>query len=595
MNKMKALLTVCLILISSACFAATYTSTQTGNWNTDATWGGGGHPSANDDIVNIAASHIVTYDAGDSAVTWGNVTVTGTLTFPVNANSTMSFSTTGVLAVAATGVLNAGTSTSAPIGAAYHCRIYWPQGATGRNVFTAANGATVNGYGDPAFYGSTPTADLHDDWSSTQTLYVTGDYTAKWAAGQKFWIHKNAYASWSTDAHIFTIASIGAYDSGNNRTPITITEAAPGVLYDAVNATSGWTSKLVMISRNVEIEDPGSKADVYGYNPYTENIRISFSQSDPNALLNFNNCLFEGWAYMLLGYNVVFNGSVFLNNSVCQTTGSVNSIVRNSVSCSNSTVNGSVYGASISDSYFVSNGAVAALAHACKIATSNFIGNNLADGFGIKSEINNCKFLYNVIALNASWSQLVKNSDFWLNNSTVQIQSATLLNQFALENCEMEGVKRALRVYEKVGNFLPLVSGDSHWQTPDSGNSWILEATPASYIGTGDFNKMIMSPHKEMAVYCPAGSNTLTFKIYPHGWTTDLTNADVYIKIRYLTDTGNETAEAQTTTATFDDDAWRSMSVTFTTGQAGVAYFNVYMTKYEASAYFLLDPVWTLS
>lgn len=572
---------------------ATYTSTGTGDWNTAATWGGAGYPSVNDDIVNIAAGHVVTYNAGDSAVTWGNVTVTGTLTFPINANSTMSFNATGILAVAATGVLNAGTS-SAPIGAAYHCRIYWPQGATARNVLTTANGATVNCYGAPAFYGSAPTAELHDDWSSTQTLYITGDYTAKWVAGQKFWIHKNgSYSDYATDSAIFAIASVGAYDSGNNRTPITISEAAPGVLYDAVNATSGWTSKLLMLSRNVEMSDPGS--DWVINSSYTERIQASIVQAAPNARINFNYCLMRGWNYAppYSGKCIKITSCVYVNNSRVHGTGS---IFNDCCFIGLGTYGFYIGSVNIFENcYFVGNISAVTNGNIPTFIASNFIGNDIASSVNFDATFFGCRFICNKDPITTDYRTLVIDSDFWLNQTPSVYASTTYYDWVTLENCEIAGVKRALRVYEKVGNFLPLVSGDSHWQTPGSGSSWVLEATPTAYIGTGDFNKMVMSPKKEMVVYCPAGSNTLTFKIYPYGWTTALTNTDVYIKIRYLTDTGNETAETQTTTATFNNDAWRSMSVTFTTGQAGPAYFNVYVTKYESGAYFLIDPVRTLS
>ena len=122
---------------------ATYTSTQNGNWNTDATWGGGGHPTSNDDIAVIG--HEVTYDAGDSAVTWGNVTInsSGILIFPTGANSTIVFNATGVLTVNSGGELRAGTSVT-PIGSAYHCYFRWPQGASVRNVLVLNDGGTIN-------------------------------------------------------------------------------------------------------------------------------------------------------------------------------------------------------------------------------------------------------------------------------------------------------------------------------------------------------------------------------------------------------------------------------------------------------------------
>ena len=45
---------------------ADYTSTQAGDWNNAATWGGGGSPSSNGDTATIA--HEVDYNLGDSAI-----------------------------------------------------------------------------------------------------------------------------------------------------------------------------------------------------------------------------------------------------------------------------------------------------------------------------------------------------------------------------------------------------------------------------------------------------------------------------------------------------------------------------------------------
>lgn len=597
-----------VVLFACQCFGATYTATQDGAWNTDATWGGGGHPSANDDVANINA-YAVSYDAGDSAVTWGNVTVTtGSLTFPTNANSTMSFNATGVLAIGAAGTLNIGTSTSSPIGASYHCRIYWPQGASARNVFTVANGGIVNGYGDPAFYGSAPTADLDSDWTTGQTLYVAGDYTAKWAAGQKFWIHKNGtYSNYTTDSEIFTIGSIGSYDAGNDKTPIVISEAGPSGTYTAVNGTSGWQSKLLMLSRNVEFADPGTTLTVYYYNTYTERIRGAFTQTGTNGKVNFNNVFLYGWdrvSSVSMAVNIIYDGCAFVGNSnvVLYAFGG---LIKNSFLISNSQCMYDARNIISQSNYFGANVTTIAQISGSTSTASNFIGNSTVSTLQLGVvNFHDCKFICNnAVFANTYGACISKNSDFWL-NSEIDVQTGAYYSNDVLENCEIAGVKRALRVYEKVGNFLPLQTGETHWQSPDSGNSWILEATPTSSVGTGDFNKMVLSPHKEMAVYCPSGANTLTFKICPgfpgspptHDWDPDLSEADIYIKVRYLTDTGNETAETQTTTATFTDGSWQNLSVTFTTGQAGVAYFNLYITRYDDSGdLILIDPVWTLS
>jgi len=54
---------------------ATYTSSGGGDWNTNSTWGGGGHPIAGD-IANIAG-HAITVNATDAAATTVTFTVSG--------------------------------------------------------------------------------------------------------------------------------------------------------------------------------------------------------------------------------------------------------------------------------------------------------------------------------------------------------------------------------------------------------------------------------------------------------------------------------------------------------------------------------------
>jgi hypothetical protein len=73
-----------ILLLTGNVFAATYNSAQAGDWDADTTWTEAGHPNADDDVVTIA--HVVAYNLGASAITWGNITLNsgGTLTFPTN-------------------------------------------------------------------------------------------------------------------------------------------------------------------------------------------------------------------------------------------------------------------------------------------------------------------------------------------------------------------------------------------------------------------------------------------------------------------------------------------------------------------------------
>ena len=656
MLKVTAIGIVCALSLVSLVNAATYTSTQAGNWNTDATWGGGGHPNLADDIAVIG--HAVTYDVGESSIDWGNVTINngGSLIFPTGASSKMEFNATAILTVNSGGTLQAGTS-GTPIGAAYTCKLHWPQGSSARYVFVINDGAIVNIYGDPTYYGSTRNASLDSDWTTGQTFYVTGDLTSKWASGQKFYIHENInYDNYQNDGHIYTIASVGSYDSGNDRTPITISESAPAITFTAVHATTAWQNKLIMLSRNIELADPGTTLTVYYYNTYTERIRLDNNQATGNNLIRLKDVFMYGWDYGIDGgynfncQNVVLGFNNYGSNSGTANMFSLCDFISNSIGSNYGTAytfsscdfisnnygssSGTAYTFSscdfISNNYgsysgtanifsscdFISNnrGSNSGIAYtfsSCDFISNNygsnygtaytfsscdFVSNDYGSYYGTAYTFSSCDFISNNYGSYSGTAHIFSSCDFVSNTSNIGGMSASNdIRSNIFENTDFSGILRALRVYTNSGNFLPLVSGETHWQTPDSGNNWILEATPNSYISTGYPNYLVMSPHKQMAVYCPSGAVTLTFKIYPSGWTIDLDESDIYLKAAYLSDAGNETADVQTTTATFSDDGWRNLTVSFTNSRAGVVYFNLYLTRYESGAYVLIDPVWTLS
>ena len=294
---------------------ATYNSAQAGNWNTDATWTEAGHPDTNDDVIVI--THMVDYNVGltGSGIDWGNVTINsgGTLDFPINGDSTLKFNVTGVLTVGNGGKLSCG-SLSTPIDKAYKLNIYWPNGAAVRDVLELTDGGEIALYGDPDFYGSEKYANLDSNWTSGQTFYITGNYSSKWQAGQKFLIHKNGvYTSYLEKTHIFTIATVGSYDTGNDRTPITITEAAPDETFAAIR--NKHQSKLIMLSRNIELADYESNWDINGYVSYSEKIKFDNNQAIGTDLIRINNAIMRGWYYGCDGgYNYNGKDMVVINN-----------------------------------------------------------------------------------------------------------------------------------------------------------------------------------------------------------------------------------------------------------------------------------------
>ena len=529
---------------------ATYTTTQDGNWNTDATWGGGGHPTLNDDIVVIG--HDVTFDAGVSAVTWGNVTINsgGMLCFPTTQSSKIVFNATAILTVNSGGEIRTGTtSTVGAVGAAYTLRFEFPQGAAARYVLVLNDGAIVNIQGADV----TQYAYLDADWTSGQSFYVEGDYSSLWSAGQTFYIHVNAaYVTngYQTQGKTYTIASVGAYDSGNDRTQITISESPPGITFTALY--EGHRSKLILVTRNVVLCDPGASLAVYGYNSYTERIQGDLNQTSVNKLVDFNNCLFYGWEKGVDGgLNLAITGCCFVSNN-------------NGV---NAGTNHTVTGDFVSNN----NGVNAGTNHT---VTGDFVSNNNGVYQGTNHTVT---------------------GGFVSNATNVSVSGNSIFQSVVLEDSTISGVDRfPIRIYTNAGNILPLDYRDTDWQTPESGNSWIMQEIPNSYCTYDTFvNQIPYSPIDPMAIVAQAQQTTLAFRIWPVGWTTSLDQDDVVLEVKYLgTASGITRTTVYNTAQTYANGAWRSCSVTFTPSQAGIVYFQLYFRSYESGCYVLIDPIW---
>jgi hypothetical protein len=149
----------------------------------------------------------------------------------------------------------------------------------------------------------------------------------------------------------------------------------------------------------------------------------------------------------------------------------------------------------------------------------------------------------------------------------------------------------------KMGAFIPIRSGATNWQAPLSNNEWIFEATPTSFCGTAYAkNYMQYSPYDPMVDFANATECSVTFNIYPYGWTTDLTNSDIILEVSYLdSSSGPSRSTAVNTTATYADGGWRQLTTTFTPSQSGAILFDIKIQKYESGAYVLIDPIWTVS
>ncbi len=616
---------------------ATYTAVQDGNWNDPDTWGGGGYPNANADVVNTGAYKIA-YNIGVSEITWGNITVAanGMLYFPVNENWKLLFTTTGVLSVASGAEIRTGTDVvPAVMGENYHGKMHWPQGSSARTVFSLTSNAAVNLWGSPAFYGGEKYAYLDSDWSAGQTLYVKGDYSAKWKAGQRFWIHNNSekFTSLTAQNKIYQIDSVSAYDDVNDRTGITIVEAAPGTLFTALNAITGWQSKLINISRNLELADPAMGYTVNAHDSYTDRIRLVVAQITSIDKLSFKDCMFVGWQYAFSGgFNVRGENLSFINNYYAISGGTSFTISGDFISNDSALSSGTTH--KITGDMVANAHALGGTGH---FVTGDFVGNTAVSNnqtrvtFRGRIALNNsgigtltdadiqADFIGNVQAISGSETRIISILGNFINNTTVCYGGRTRIyggnvqlntnpsdsmvyanpERFVLfENCLFDSnIRKDFMLYHNTGNILTLLDGETGYQAAPSGNQYVLQVTPNQYcLRTVGPPLLSLGVIGKIVAIVPAAAVTLTYSIYPVGWTVPLTHNDIRLEVQYL-DTVDKAslAIAVNTSQTYGNDGWRSVSVTFTPARAGLCYFDLIIGKYESGKSLLVDPVWSIA
>ncbi len=622
---------------------ATVTSLVSGHWVADAAsvWDTGVVPAAGDDII-IAAGDVVDYDCGVSTTQYNTVTINGELRFPTDADSKLEFNGTGTgITIGAAGIIRTGVNDGDYVDSDHKLQIFWQNGASGRYGWQLTDGGKIELNGDPAFYGSTRYSNFHDDWSAGDTFYVVGDVTGKWAAGQYLAIERfNATRVGSphqTQIQTIQIESIGTYDAANDRTPITAVETSPPG--SQTYYTGGY---VINLTRNVEFGIEATTHTIYAYNANTENVRIGWAQGTTNTKISFKDVHFRG-----------FNNIAHYSTTAC-----FNALYTNCVVVNTNTALNYAYRNRLTDCTFFSNSNAASSGGENYHLRTFFTGSNFTFSSTTGNRFYDCKWLANYQASGQSfgtfynpqirqcytgflnYGHTVYGADIFcldqlffcagtttvnggpsiiygkveqlgtVNNGqekvlfhgtivgspTMSPTGATMCypNFLVLDNTILNNVERAYRVYSIVGNCLPLITGDTHWQTPDSGNDWISEFVPTSRCAP--YAPFVYSPLRQLAAYVTAGSKTITMKIYPGGFSASLTEDDIYLEAYYLDDADGMTrTRVITGDGTFAINGWRSLTVTFNPARDGIVHFNLYCTKYEASCYVLIDPVWSIA
>ncbi len=157
---MKAGWLVLIVLLSQIAFGASYTSTQSGDFNTNSTWGGSGHPQLGD-TWTISNGNVVTCSgacaSGKASPTTcsvdGMVNAGGTLTVAAGATLTHSgeldVQHSGTVNVNATAAAGSGTLAIAP-GSGASCKLSFINVSTGAPNLNLTGAAGSPGHNYPA-------------------------------------------------------------------------------------------------------------------------------------------------------------------------------------------------------------------------------------------------------------------------------------------------------------------------------------------------------------------------------------------------------------------------------------------------------------
>lgn len=616
----------------------TFTSTQSGNWADGASWGlnspgvaGVDYPGLTGDVVNVSDGHTITYNAGVNANVFGNITLSGTLTFLTYTNSDLIIGAAATLTVNATGSLLMGTETT-PIQSPYKARLLFVNPASLRVCFTCLDGATVKFYGDAGYYGNVFKTTLKTDWTSGQSLIVDGDVSA-WPVGATFVLGKNVvYGSYLTDGQAYTIAS-AVYDSGNDQTVLTISEAAPGLSFMVDN--HGWTNMVFLLTRNIFIgvDALGITKNVY-FRPYQaatsqnihfDNVQFQSIYGDGQSVVGtslnnptYNRCSFRAINYAMdhsIGASIT-ECIAFSCDYVCNTSTQI-TVDDLYLLCSHYgfrgrdlkpgnhfTVIHSGYG------IYYANTDIDITCVCCYDGASyHFAGSMTAYGctavfadgdIDAQVFVRGCTSLVTSYARGSLYGSVADCTytmeDGYHIRFTGDIDTIAIRYMdyepfsFVCENSLIGGISRPYTAHSWSGILSSVFSGDTGWHQPPSLNSWGLLFSPNANVLN---EALALNSAASSSMWTVPGDSLFTLKIYPEGFTTSLTNAAFLVTVIYFDSIGGTTVRSTNVTATYENGAWRLVNVPIAPGKEGFLFWNVWL-KIDGGTV-LVDPIPVIS
>ncbi|OGR29592.1 MAG: hypothetical protein A2139_11950 [Desulfobacca sp. RBG_16_60_12] len=589
---------------------ATYTSTQNGNWNDSATWGGGGYPVAAGDIANIG--HIVTYNVV-STVELGQITINngGILTF-LNSMSTKLTLGAADITINNGGELRVGAS-GAIIPKTYLAELIWNTISDNAKGINIANGGKLTVYGDPDYFGSDYDSVLVSQAvipaaGNSVTITITGDFTTKWIAGQELLVHSGgAYSNYTNDFCRLAITSVSA--NGSN------TDVACTVIERLAGLTCLVGADVLHLTRNVKLYKYNYNANLSQAN--NNRPRITNANAVGTANVNMSDVSVAGFYAAGDGYGISFNGVVrncgfpfvsaylsTINGIICMFNGPSSNLLNNCVvnawqaNSANSPIGGynvqlggNILGFGVGAIYQI-NGVVSANIYSNSVGIYNNIydtivtGNIGYDGYGVQKNNTNDFSLqrgrFTVRVVNS----IIHSVPTFANRNTLTYNSRIRFEHF-LQTAGAHYVADAFGdIYEVAADG----SGDNPSQR-SGGGADVIEVIPQSNCAPVSYLELL-----NIRLWATAGVNK-SYRFYLQTDYAALAKNGLVLYGQYL-DQGsgghlgpvNSSTSGNFTTRSNQSDWSQYVEVAINPAQDGYVNLYIRLMGYETSKKVWVDP-----
>jgi len=591
---------------------ATVATVKDGNWTDPTVWDSGSVPGAADEPH---ISHVVVDDRGNDTTKYTahwTIEPGGELLVPYGADTVLKAGEGWKLVGKSGGKWRFVSDTL--IDSSHEYLIEIDQGSAERVVLDFEDGFEFDIRSNPAWYGGSRKFPLHQNWSSGDTLYVTGDAT-DWKAGGKIWLPRNNTAG-GTEARIYTIASVGIFDGV--KTPIQVTVSDP--FFEHIANRGSVTSEVLLLNRNVFIGDIDLWDNLQIGLSWTRRLTTSLPASAANKLggclpgwirfakngekiqLKDSCVIFPRYFVFFPGNIINFEGDVIGGDWFVRNGGIIENFLGGIHSCTTAVTYGGVIKEFVGDiaccnSIVPTGGCIENFSGIIKNCTQvvtqggeivNFTGDILSCTHLLvyRGEIINFSGKLDGTS-NILYGGIIDN--FEGNFSSSAILKSFHTSRVNLINSSVDGVLyKEFNAKLAVGEIISLKHGDTEYQEPQSGEEIVYQLLPNSYCNSSIPIDLWLRYGKNCL---KSGQHTLTFRIYPVGWSADLTEDDFEFWVEYYSSDTDYSRSRVNAVHTSPNGAWRDIAVSFDHKHDGEVRFNLSLKKYESGAYVLVDPL----